>query len=226
MKNGYALINKPAGITSHDVVYRVRNATGIKKVGHAGTLDPLATGLLIMLIGREATREQARFMKLDKEYVVTMELGKRSDTYDTEGAIEIIASEINIGRKDFDTVVPQFVGEIDQIPPAHSALKVGGKKAYELARAGEDVQLESRKIQIFEIEILEYSIPFVILKIHCGSGTYIRSLVHDIGNILKTGAIMTALKRTKIGSFTLEDAADIEEFSANPLEHILDIRAF
>ena len=223
MKSGYVLVNKPGGITSHDVVDRVRRATGVKRVGHAGTLDPLATGLLIVLVGREATREQERFMKQDKEYVATMELGKVSDTYDSEGVVEETLGDVEVSKEQVTQVIKEFIGEIDQAPPVHSAIKVGGKKAYELARKGEEVKLGTRKIQISEIELLEFNSPFIKLKVSCGSGTYIRSLVHDIGQNLGSGAIMTELERTKIGPYSVDDAVDIEAFSKNPEHYIMSI---
>lgn len=212
------LINKPKGMSSHDVVYRVRRATGIKKVGHAGTLDPLATGLLIMLVGREETKLQAQYMDGDKEYVAEITFGQVSETYDAEGPLttlhnaEYIAAHIT--RQDIEAVLPQFLGDIQQRPPAHSAIKVQGQRLYKAARKGtlrvEDIPM--REVRIDELEITDYTPPVLQLRIACGKGTYIRSLAHDLGQALGCGAYMSELKRTKIGSFSVDDAQDLDAY--------------
>lgn len=253
MKN-ILLIDKEEGWTSFDVVAYVRKQLTINnkqagpkskvrsprpKVGHAGTLDPFATGLLIVLIGKEATKKQDEFMKLDKEYEAVLELGKVSSTGDTEGKITPYChsgldpessatskkdscfhrndrweandkSQFPV-RKQIKNILKEFIGQIEQVPPAFSAIKINGKRAYELARKGEKVELKSRKVKIFDIEILDYNFPFLKLKIKCGSGTYIRSLAKDIGGKLGIGAYLTELRRTKIGKYDLKGAKKVSE---------------
>lgn len=214
MKN-ILLIDKPSGWTSFDVVAKVRGLykekTGKKvKVGHAGTLDPFATGLLIVLIG-DATKEQDKFMKLNKEYEAMLELGKTSTTGDPEG-------EITSGNVDFQPTIKQinevlgpFKGEIEQIPPRFSAIKVAGERAYKLARKNIDFKLQSRKIYIEDIKIINYQYPCLKLLIGCSSGTYIRTLGEDIGEKLGTGAYLTDLRRTKIGKYPVSGAIEISQ---------------
>lgn len=210
----YMLINKPEGWTSFDVVAKVRSvlskAKGEKvKVGHAGTLDPFATGLLIILVG-DATKNQDKFMKLDKEYEATIKVGFNSTTGDPEGQIEAISDrqpEISEIKK----ALEKFTGEIKQTPPKYSAVKIRGKRAYELARAGKEFELKARKVTIHKIEVLKYDYPYLKVKISCSSGTYVRTLAEDIGKNLGTGAYLTKLHRTKIGNFDIEDAIKIED---------------
>ena len=211
--HGVIFVDKPAELTSHDVVDRVRRATGVRTVGHAGTLDPIATGLLIVLVGRAATKEQQSYMKLSKEYMVTMELGRVSDTYDADGKCKVSADQEmikQIDRRVFDRVLSKYMGIVPQTPPPFSAIHVHGVKAYKLARKGERVELQPRNIQIFEIKVIDFQIPFITLIIKCSTGTYIRSLVHAIGKELATGAIMTALRRTAIGPYRVESAQTLD----------------
>lgn len=207
MVNGFLNIDKPQGITSFDVVARVRRALDVKKVGHLGTLDPLATGVLVVAVG-EGTKLIEYMMGADKDYEVELEFGKVSDTYDRDGKVEVCEEVPKVGRSDLEEVLKDFVGKIDQVPPAFSALKVNGKRAYNLARKGEKVELKSRKVQIDSIDILEFEGARAVLRVQCGSGTYIRSLVHDLGQKLGCGAIMTELRRTRVGSFLLDDAVE------------------
>ena len=203
-------VKKPPGPTSHDIVDEVRRITGEKRVGHAGTLDPFAQGLLIVLVGREATRRQSEFMKLDKEYIATLHLGAESNTGDLTGTISSTrASEINL--EPIGKALQKFVGEISQVPPEFSAIKINGKKAYELARAGKEVKLEARKIKIYGIEVINYKWPSLELKINCSSGTYIRALARDIGRELECGAYLEKLVRTKIGEYKLENAINLSQ---------------
>ena len=201
-------INKPAGITSHDVVDIVRKKTGVRRVGHTGTLDPFAEGLLIVLVGREETKKQSEYLKLDKEYIATIHLGAESDTGDKTGKIKDLHSK-PIDLKDIKEVLTTFTGEIEQMPPEYSAIKIRGKKAYELAREGKKVELTSRKITIHSIEIMDYAWPMLTIKTHVSSGTYIRALARDIGKALGTGAYVEKLARTKIGEYTLDDVKDL-----------------
>lgn len=220
------LVNKPKGWTSFDVVGKIRSqlrrATGQKvKVGHAGTLDPAATGLLIVLIGK-ATKRQDTFMKLDKTYEVELKLGEVSTTADSEGEITVV-SAIQPPQEDVALALDSFVGEIQQIPPAFSAIKVDGQRAYKLARAGKDVTLEPRDVTIYRIEEVSYSYPFVRFTAHVSSGTYIRSLAQDIGNKLETGAYMSGLRRTSVGTYTLDEAITPEEVTEDYLKNLLHL---
>lgn len=201
MKDGILLIDKPAGITSFGVVARVRRilsqeAGNRVKVGHTGTLDPFATGLMILVIGK-ATKRAADFSKLDKVYEATFRLGDTSSTGDPEGEI-VHDSDIRPSLEQLNDVLSQFRGDIRQTPPIFSAIKVGGVRAYKLARLNKDVELPERTIAIYALELLSYEYPDVTIRVHVSSGTYIRSLVSDIGNVLGTGAYTTELRRLSI----------------------------
>lgn len=213
------LIDKPAGVTSFGVVARVRRVLSERagkkvKVGHTGTLDPFATGLLILMAGK-ATKRCPEFMKLDKEYVAEIRLGETSTTGDPEGEVtKSYAGE----APDFDTVkkvVQSFVGEIWQKVPAFSAVKINGRRAYDLARKGLEVETPTRKVKIYNIEILEYSWPTLKIRTEVSSGTYIRTLGEDIGKKLGTGAYLTNLRRTKIDKYDVKDATPLEDFMKN-----------
>ncbi|MBT3412857.1 MAG: tRNA pseudouridine(55) synthase TruB [Candidatus Jacksonbacteria bacterium] len=204
--NGFLLINKPVGPTSHDVIDEIRKTTGIKKVGHAGTLDPFADGLLIVAVGT-STKSLKHFVGLDKKYRATLTLGATSDTYDNTGVITHSKSEIqNPKQDDVKTIISTFAGKQKQTPPMYSAKKVKGKKLYELAREGKEIKRDPINIELFSIELIEYSYPKLVIDVHCTSGTYIRTLGHDIGQKLGTGAYLENLTRTAIGDFTLEQA--------------------
>ncbi|MBH57569.1 MAG: tRNA pseudouridine(55) synthase TruB [Planctomycetaceae bacterium] len=202
---GLLNIDKPQGMTSRDVVNVVQRVIRPVKVGHAGTLDPLATGVLILPVGR-ATRLTDLIHKVSKTYVAIFELGKVSETEDIEGEIEIRDVRDIPDLESVQRVVAGFCGRQLQRPPAYSALKINGKRAYSLARRGEKVELKSREIEILQIRILTYDFPILQLEVECTSGTYIRSLGRDIGEQLNTGAVMTGLRRTAIGNFTVEQA--------------------
>ncbi|MBL7021935.1 tRNA pseudouridine(55) synthase TruB [Patescibacteria group bacterium] len=212
--SGYILIDKDKTWTSFDVVAKLRSITGIKKIGHAGTLDPIATGLLIVAIGRDATKHIDEYMKMDKVYIVKAKLGEESDTYDTEGEI-IINDSDKIEEKKLIDVINEYIGETEQIPPMYSAKKIKGKKLYELARQGKEVEREPVKIHINNIELINYEYPWFEMKVDCGSGTYIRSLVHDIGKDLNTGAVMYELRRMSIGEFNIKKAVQIEQLNVD-----------
>jgi tRNA pseudouridine55 synthase len=203
-------INKPAGITSHNVVNRLRKFYGIKKIGHAGTLDPFATGVLILLVGREDTKRSEEFMKQDKIYRTKLKLGYISDTYDKDGIIQEYNIQKVPTRSEIEYIIASFIGEISQIPPMYSAIKINGKKMYELARKGEHIDIPSRQVTISRIDILEYKYPYLILDIYCGSGTYIRSLGYDIGIKLGTGAYLEELERRQSGEFTIENCYTLD----------------
>jgi tRNA pseudouridine55 synthase len=213
--DGILIINKPAGPTSYDIVDRIKRITRIKKVGHAGTLDPFAEGVLIVLIN-DATKLQAKFMDMPKTYIGTLRLGETSSTYDVGG----IKSETqmpnanSITKVQIQKTIEFFIGEINQVPPIHSAIKVNGVRAYKLAWQGEKPELKPRKIKIYNIKILNYEWPYLKIEVDCSRGTYIRSLAHDIGQKLGCGAYLEALTRTKIGKFSIENSVKIDELNS------------
>ena len=206
---GFILIDKPVGPSSFGVIARLRRITGLKKIGHAGTLDPFASGLLLCAIGREATREIEKFVKLDKEYVADVFLGKRTDTFDRQGETILEYSGEKIAKKKVKETVASFSGKQEQIPPMFSAKKIKGKKLYELARQGIEVERQPNKIEIFKIKILKYNWPKLKIEVKCSSGTYIRSLADDIGTKLGCSAYLEELRRTKIGKFNVKKAVKI-----------------
>jgi tRNA pseudouridine55 synthase len=231
----FLLINKPKGLTSHDVVDKIRAITGERRVGHAGTLDPNATGLLIIGVGRQATKRLGEFLKKDKEYEAEIVLGEERETDDAAGKIQNSKvptkgrsgprnsqswaetysrkTQEDIPKVKILKTLNQFVGEQMQVPPAYSAIKIKGEKAYELARKGESVSLKPRKITTYSIKVEDYKFP--VLKITCkvSSGTYIRALARDIGRNLGCGAHLANLKRTKIGDLLLKDALKLEDLN-------------
>jgi tRNA pseudouridine55 synthase len=209
IKSGFLLINKPVGPTSHDIINKLRKITGIKKIGHAGTLDPFASGLLICAVGREATREIDKFVKQKKEYVATVHLGAVTDSYDRTGKIIKEYDGEFIGEDVIKKAVLGFIGEQLQTPPMFSAKKINGKKMYELARAGKEVERQPCAINIFTTEILSYAWPILKIKIKCSSGTYIRTIAYDLGERLGCGAYLKELERTKIGEYNVEDAINL-----------------
>ncbi|MFW0862732.1 MAG: tRNA pseudouridine(55) synthase TruB [Candidatus Komeilibacteria bacterium] len=219
-ESGYILIDKPKTWTSFDVVAKLRNITGIKKIGHAGTLDPIATGLLIVAIGRDATKHIEELMKLDKVYIVKAKLGEVSDTYDADGEIKIKENK-EISEDELLKVVNKYIGEIEQVPPMYSAKKVKGKKLYELARQGKEIERQAVKINISDIKLLDFTNPYFELEVSCGSGTYIRSLVHDIGQDLNMGAVMYELRRTRIGKYDIQKAVQIEQLTKDNWQEYL-----
>lgn len=208
--DGILLFNKPILWTSHDAVDFVRRRIGQKSVGHAGTLDPLATGLLILLIGRY-TKKMNEFAALDKEYLAQMLLGTETDTFDLEGRIVAEKNIDSIDVPEIGRVLTQLSGSQQQIPPRYAALKRGGMKLCDLARQGISVQVESRPVQINTLELLSYEAPLAQLRIECSKGTYIRTLCQDIGARLGCGAVMSGLVRTRIGPFHLKDAANEDQ---------------
>ncbi|MBI4134283.1 MAG: tRNA pseudouridine(55) synthase TruB [Candidatus Terrybacteria bacterium] len=207
--NGVLLVNKPPGPTSHDVVRRIRALVNGARVGHAGTLDPNAQGLLIILIG-DATKRQSEFMTGEKEYVAAIHLGAISSTDDAEGKITAMSNTKIPITNDVRRVLRRFVGETEQIPPAYSAVKVGGMKAYEAARRGKPIVLKPRRVMIREIELLGYRYPSLKIRVACAAGTYIRALARDVGEKLGCGAYLQALTRTRSGIFRLDDAVPLE----------------
>ncbi len=209
---GFLLIDKPAGMTSHDVVDRVRRVTGIRKVGHGGTLDPFATGLLVVGVGRAATRELGNIIGKDKEYEAVAVLGAVSDTQDRDGKIEETGA-VPPSEDDLRGVMTAFTGKIKQVPPMYSAKKVGGKKLYELARAGQEIEREPVDITVHELQLLSFEPPRFRFRVRCSSGTYVRTLAHDIGQELGCGAYLDELRRTAIGDWKVNDAVKLEELN-------------
>ena len=209
--NGVININKPLGITSHDVVYRLRKLLSIIKIGHTGTLDPDASGVLPMCIGR-ATKVADMLTAQDKQYVAEVTLGSATDTLDKTGTVTETA-EVNVTKADILTAVADFVGDIEQIPPMYSAIKVDGKKLYELAREGVEIERQPRQVQIDAIEVLDIDLNAgrFSMKIDCSKGTYIRTLCDDIGRRLGCFAHMSALERTKSGRFDISESYTLEQ---------------
>jgi len=211
---GFLLINKPENITSHDVIYKLRRALGIKKIGHAGTLDPMATGLMLIGVGK-ATRLLEYLVGHDKTYQAEITLGAVSNTYDAEGDI-VRTLQCNIPTNNLiESEINKLIGKIKQIPPAFSAIKIKGQKAYDLARKGKKVTMKAREIEIYNIGIINIKYPVLNIEINCSSGTYIRSIAHDLGQELGCGGYLSNLKRTKIGRFKLEDACDLDQIDSS-----------
>ena len=210
--NGIINVYKEKGYTSHDVVAVLRKIAGQKKIGHTGTLDPDATGVLPVCLGR-ATKLCDLLTDRDKTYEAVLLLGKTTDTQDISGAILKEQPTDHLNEAEVTKVIESFKGTYDQIPPMYSALKVNGKKLYELAREGKTVERKSRKVTIYQIHIKEIQLPRVRMEMTCSKGTYIRTLCHDIGNLLGTGGCMEELTRTKVGRFELKDSLKLEELS-------------
>lgn len=223
--NGFLLIDKGKGMTSFDVVRDVRRVFCTKKVGHAGTLDPLATGLLIVAVG-EATKLLELFVGLGKEYEVKAHFGYSSDTYDAEGKIVEVDANLKLSKKEIlEKINELFLGEIEQIPPKYSALKIDGKKACDVIRAGGEIEMKPRKIRIDAFDIIDFKWPHVSFRVKCSSGTYIRSLIHDLGMAFKCCAYVEELRRTKVGEFLIEDSVNSNELNKNTEQNLISISA-
>lgn len=218
--DGILNINKPLGLTSHDVVAQVRRAAGQKRVGHAGTLDPLATGVLLVCLGR-ATRLVEYLMGQKKVYEATVKLGQSTATYDAEGEVTLTRPVPPLTITQLEEALNPFRGEIEQVPPMYSALKQKGQPLYKLARAGVEVERPSRPVTIYQLTLLSWQEPELQLEIHCSAGTYIRSLAHDLGELLGCGGHLTALKRTAVGTFTTEKAVDLTTLTSLTIQEQL-----
>lgn len=212
---GILSIDKPLNLTSHDVVQTVRRLAGIRRVGHAGTLDPLATGVLVLAVGR-ATRLLEYVVALPKTYEARVRLGQVSNTYDGEGQI-VEEHPVTAGGIDIEAALERFRGTIEQIPPMHSALRKGGQRLYELARKGVEVEREAREVTVYELTLVQWEPPVATLRVVCSTGTYIRSLAHDLGQALGCGAYLAGLRRTAVGSFTVDEAASLDALSGGEL---------
>ena len=210
MANGIVIIDKPAGWTSMDVCAKLRGILKTKKIGHAGTLDPMATGVLPVFVG-QATRAVSFAEGGEKEYVAGLRLGRTTNTQDTEGQT-LTQSPVTVGRKELEAVLPRFTGEISQIPPMFSAIKINGQKLYDLARQGKEVERKARVVTVFALEVVEQvSETDYILRIRCSKGTYVRTLCHDIGQALGCGGCMFSLRRTMAAGFTLDESVTLEQ---------------
>lgn len=207
---GIIPVYKPKGMTSFEVVRRVRNELKVRKVGHAGTLDPLAEGLLILLIGSK-TKLMDDFLKLNKEYLAVLKLGFSSKSYDLETNVVEQTSDLSFSEDRIREILKKYTGKIEQVPPEYSATWIGGKRAYNLARRGVKFELKPKSVTIYEIKIESYLTPFLKLTVSCSSGTYVRSLVRDIGDDLGCGAVLTELVRTRIGPYKAEEAVKLDE---------------
>lgn len=228
MINGIINIYKESGFTSHDVVAKMRGILKQKKIGHTGTLDPDAVGVLPVCLG-SGTKLCDMLTDKSKEYEAKMQLGITTDTQDISGTV-LTRSEVNVTEAEVTEAVQNFIGEYDQVPPMYSAIKVNGKKLYELAREGKEIERKARRVCIQDIQILEISLPYVRLKVNCSKGTYIRTLCQDIGEKLDCGATMTELTRTRVGQFGIEEAVTLSELerlrdNGTLEEHIVPVDA-
>ena len=219
--DGVIVIRKEKGFTSHDVVAKLRGILHMKKIGHTGTLDPDAEGVLPVALGK-ATRLVDMITDKEKTYEAVMRLGVVTDTQDMSGTVLSQTTELSVTEEELCTVVSSFVGDYMQVPPMYSALKVNGKKLYELAREGKTVERKPRPVHFYEIEILDISFPLVRFRVTCSKGTYIRTLCHDIGEKLGCGAAMESLLRTKVGRFTLDDAITLAQTEEAVQEGIIE----
>ncbi|MBN1870723.1 MAG: tRNA pseudouridine(55) synthase TruB [Candidatus Omnitrophica bacterium] len=210
--DGIIIVNKPDGMTSHDIVTHVRRKFKMKRVGHAGTLDPLATGVLIVLLGK-ATKLFSKFVALDKAYQATMVLGTETTSADIDGKVIGHKPYQHIARKQVEDVFEKFIGDIEQIPPMVSAVKMAGQKLYHLARRGIEVKRKPRQVCIKRLEIEAFNPPEVKFYLECSKGTYVRQLADDAGKALGCGACISQIQRTKVGAFSIEDAVDIKDLN-------------
>jgi len=220
LQSGFVLVDKPVDWTSHDVVAYLRGSLKTKKIGHAGTLDPFATGLLIVGVGRAATKRLDEFKNLQKTYTTTVTLGATSDTYDVTGTITPSPSQKTPTNAEIIKAVTSFLGKQKQIPPMYSAKKIKGKKLYELARKGIEIERQPNDIEIFDITTDSIDYPDVSLSITCSTGTYIRSIAHDLGEQLGVGGYCKALRRASIGTFSAENAKDPKQISHSDITEL------
>lgn len=216
---GVLLIDKPSGITSHDVVDRVRRKLQMKRVGHAGTLDPNATGLIIILVGK-ATKVSQYLMDLDKEYEGTFKLGEATNTHDSDGEVTASMPVPEMTEDEVNAVMQSFVGDQYQTPPMFSAKKVGGQKLYKLARKGQEVEREARFIRVGQFRLDAFNMPEVAFTLRCSKGTYVRTIAHDLGQKIGCGAHLVALRRTEIDRFTIENSVLLEDFEEMELAEV------
>jgi tRNA pseudouridine55 synthase len=215
-KPGLLVIDKPTGPTSHDIVNIVRRGTQIRKVGHTGTLDPYASGVLLVLLG-SVTRLAEYLLEVDKEYLATIRFGTATSTYDAAGRITA-TRPFTFREESLEAKLATFVGERLQVPPVYSAIKIGGRKAYDMARAGEEIDMAPRKVHIYELALLRWESPNAVVRVRCSRGTYIRSIAHDIGEAMGSHAHLVSLRRIRLGPFSVERATPLEELKRRFLE--------
>jgi tRNA pseudouridine55 synthase len=215
-KPGLLVIDKPTGPTSHDIVNIVRRGTQIRKVGHTGTLDPYASGVLLVLLGA-VTRLAEYLLEVDKEYLATIRFGQATSTFDAAGRITA-TRPFTFREETLEAKLATFVGERLQVPPIYSAIKIGGRKAYDLARRGEEVDMTPRKVHIYELSLLRWESPNAVVRVRCSRGTYIRSIAHDIGEAMGSHAHLVSLRRIRLGPFSVERATPLEELKRRFLE--------
>ena len=212
--NGILLVDKPQGITSHDVVDVLRKATGIRRIGHTGTLDPRATGLLVMCLG-QATRLSQHFSGLDKTYEGALRLGIITDSHDLDGTIvEERPLPEGLSREQVQAVCHEFLGDIEQIPPMVSAIKIGGRRLYKIAREGGEIERPPRKVRVDQFEVLRWELPEAAIRVSCSSGAYVRTLCHDAGMRLGCGGVLAQLRRTRVGRYAIEDALPLDQYDS------------
>lgn len=216
---GILLVDKPTGCTSHDVVSRLRRKLQMKRIGHAGTLDPLATGLLIMLIGR-ATKVSQFLMSLDKVYEGTLKLGESTDSHDSDGELSETVAVPQLNEEDVREHMQSFIGDQYQTPPMFSAKKIKGVPLYKLARKGQVVEREPRFIRIASLDLISFDLPYLTFRVACTKGTYVRTLAHDLGQKIGCGAHLTALRRTEIDRFSINEAAPLDALEAMSMTEI------
>ncbi|MCF7844550.1 MAG: tRNA pseudouridine(55) synthase TruB [Kiritimatiellales bacterium] len=228
MRHGFLLIDKPVGPSSHDCVAMVRKALSERKVGHLGTLDPAAEGLLVMAVGAKALKVVELYKDLTKEYEADVKFGAVSTTYDREGVVEEVTLKPGVPVPDQTAVqnmiADHLIGKIDQVPPGYSAIKVGGERAYRKMRQGRGVDLPPREVEITDCDIIAYDYPDLKLHVGCSSGTYIRSLAHDLGNLLRCGGYLSGLRRTKVGDWSVKDSVPLDKVNWTdvlPLKEVL-----
>lgn len=207
--NSLLILDKPQGLSSHGAVHRVRKIIGIERVGHAGTLDPMATGVLLILLG-SAVRLAEYIVDHDKKYRATVQLGIETDSYDATGNV-VATHAVNVSKAEIHRVLASFVGKLNQIPPAHSAIQIQGKRAYKMARQGIELEMQPRAVEIFSITAVEIEKNAVAFDVHCSKGTYVRSLAHDLGVKLGTGAHLSGLRRTASGEFAIATSYTLEQ---------------
>lgn len=222
MNNGILVINKESDMTSHDVVNILRRKLDMKRIGHTGTLDPLATGVLPICIGN-ATRISEYIMNQGKSYIATLKFGEMTTTYDSEGDLVKKSDNTSFSIDEINNVLDQFIGKVKQKPPIYSAIKVDGKKLYEYARENKEVEIKSREVEIYDIKLLSLENEILKIEVSCSKGTYIRSLINDIGLRLNTYAHMTNLIRNKVGKFNLENSIDISDIKNYDISKINDM---
>lgn len=221
MRMGILSINKDKNMTSHDVVAIIRKKLNMKQIGHTGTLDPMATGVLPICVGR-ATKLAPYIVEQGKSYIAELKFGAQTSTYDSEGEIINEKYDFNFNKNDIEDVLKGFTGKIDQIPPIYSAIKVNGKKLYDYARQGLDVEIKARPVTIYKLDLLQYKENYAKIYIECSKGTYIRSLINDIGIKLGTYAHMTSLIRTSVGNFDIKDSISIDDLKTLETNQIFD----